>query len=61
MDFELHRFGDDAAYHLRSLDEMFIGKVCVSGGGPMPPVPEEPTDKGQTFARHNGLADSLVP
>ena len=39
---------------------MPIGKVSVAGGGPMPPVPEQPADQGQVLAGHYSMAGRSV-
>ena len=50
-----HRGGDDCSDLLRRFDKVRIDKVGVARRGAMPVMPEEPTDEGQTFARHNRL------
>ena len=44
-----HRLRNDASDVLCRLDKMPVGEVRVSGGGPVPPVPEQLADQGQVL------------
>ena len=54
------RLGDGLPNLLDCLDEMPVGKMGVTGGGPMPLVPERVADQRQVFAGHDGLTDQRV-
>ena len=51
-----HRLCNDLSHLIRRLDEVPVGKVSVTGCGPVPPVPEQAADQGQVLAGHDGMA-----
>ncbi len=57
----IHCSRNNTAYLFSRLDQMFVGHVCVVGGGSMPPVPKQFTDERQVLTGHDGLAGSRMP
>ena len=51
----IHCSRNNTADLVSRLDQMFVGQVCVIGGGSVPPVPEQLTDQRQILTRHDGV------
>ena len=56
-----HRLGNDHADPLRCLDEVVVGEMGVTGGGPVPPMAEQPADLGQVLPGHDRVTGHGVP
>ena len=53
--------GDNISYLFGCFDQVSIGNVCISRGGPVSPVAENSADKGKVFSRHHRLSCGGMP